>query len=296
MQREMIEWIMNWKGFERKRSWSNRDVILVFTWWGWITQRKTSGLPVSCRDSNRAYPEYNYRALLLDQPVGVAFSFKHNFNVHVPKYENTLEHGNWRFSLLNVDAKRERGAGGGWGGVCTYVFLLTTVATVFLRYFTVPLGNRWKCVRDLTSFLLAISGIAFFHFLDNHWNSVFTLFLLAIAGVMCVYCFSWQSLEQYDIRDVKSLQFYSINNRVGTSPNGASGDEKFRRSPFRYIYKTFSNLPHNTTKFSHPVIKTVIGIVNLKRVVFTLSPIIFKLLSINGHDMKKGSTRINVHL
>jgi hypothetical protein len=38
----VIGWLMNWKSFRRKRLWTKRNSILVFTWSGWGKPRRTS--------------------------------------------------------------------------------------------------------------------------------------------------------------------------------------------------------------------------------------------------------------
>jgi hypothetical protein len=55
----MVGWL-DWKTFERKRSWLNRRTALTFTWRGWGKPRKTCHYR---RHSNRASSKYRFRAL-----------------------------------------------------------------------------------------------------------------------------------------------------------------------------------------------------------------------------------------
>jgi hypothetical protein len=75
IQRRMVVWLMNWKGFGRKRSWPDRDDIPEFVFLVGLritTKSLTQDSQCPGRDPNRARPECESRALPLLQPAWCA--------------------------------------------------------------------------------------------------------------------------------------------------------------------------------------------------------------------------------
>lgn len=68
---QMIGWVMNWKGCDRKKSWTNRGTIPGFAWMHWGKSNKTtmkiSAVPVeiSCQRIPNTSPDRSHTRLTL---------------------------------------------------------------------------------------------------------------------------------------------------------------------------------------------------------------------------------------
>jgi hypothetical protein len=66
-------WMMNWKGFGRKRSWPNQDTIPAFAWKNWGKSQKPQDIWCPGLNSNQASSEYGPGVLQLWHPFCVMF-------------------------------------------------------------------------------------------------------------------------------------------------------------------------------------------------------------------------------
>jgi hypothetical protein len=83
--------------------------------------------------------------------------------------------------------------------------------------------------------------------------------------------------------------------RIGTKLNITAGENKFCLPPVK-MDQLSKNITINNTRFSHTTMETVIGVIILKAILFTLLPNMLELLPINGHSVKKSSREITFHL